>query len=117
MFKAAISIALAGAVLASATYVSAEDEVSCGEVGELAASVMSQRQSGDSFQTTLDAHQPSAPKRYQEAFEAMVIMAYEQPFQLDKERKERAIADYRDSVQIGCFKARKESDSSPKPPA
>ena len=74
----------------------------CGDLGELATTIMKNRQSGVSMSKMMDA---IAGKDGGALPEKLIISAYDSPRYSTQRMQKRTVEEFRDEVYLGCVKA------------
>jgi hypothetical protein len=78
----------------------------CGSMGELAATIMENRQSGVSMATMMEAV-PGEGNSTSELSETLIISAFETPRYSTDQMQKRAVEEFRDEAYLSCVKAKR----------
>lgn len=100
-----IYIALATILIAGAAYAQKGDKPkgdACKNLGEIAAGIMNYRQSGKPLHEMMER----ATSTNNQLLKSIVIEAYERPIFPDAEGRTRTIADFRNDVELVCYKSK-----------
>lgn len=104
-----LAYAIAAAAALSAPPIRAQTETAqlCTIMGDTAEAIMRHRQSGAAMSVLMNAlaGADTVDEGSRDAGRRMVIMAYEQPRYSTDRNQRRAIADFRNDVEVACFRA------------
>lgn len=102
-------IALALSLLVLTSHASAEPttQETCKSIADLAGTIMKARQNGRDMSELMEL----VGKYFEDAeerkpYDRMVVLAYDSPRYSTEEYKNKAVSDFKNSVYLGCFKAR-----------
>ena len=83
------------------------DAVSCSEIGKIAKTIMEGRQIEVPISTMMDAITSNIEEGDgQAALRKLVILAYEMPSYSTKEMQQSMVAEFRNQIELKCYKAR-----------
>ena len=91
-----------------ATPALAEDkQATCKVVGDMAENVMTQRQGGATMSAMLEvyAQELSAVPAAVDHISKLTLLAFEQPLFSTDEAKKKAVIEFRNQAELGCFKS------------
>lgn len=90
--------------ISSPTLVSAE-AITCEQFGELAESIMKSRQTGVPLSSLMNVIKDTPEANDNEIFRNMIVMAYDNPRYSSDNMQRRAIEDYRNFWELGCYQS------------
>ncbi len=76
--------------------------VGCDTLGDVAAAIMKQRQAGTALSKMMDA--ASAAGSMEALIAGLTMIAYDQPRMASDAGKQRSIDDFRNAVELECYK-------------
>lgn len=85
-------------------FVSAES-ITCEQFGELAESIMKSRQTGVPLSSLMNVIKDTPETDGNEIFRNMIVMAYDEPRYSSDNMQRRAIEDYRNLWELGCYQS------------